>query len=157
MTFFAIGTLIVVYKFDQIIVPLIKEKNNKEHVVMSTLFDLLSNIKTIITLRCESKAREAIEHKVHDVFPVFKSYSLRNEWKWFTMDMMMQTVIMFVLAWYIWSVFSVGGTVLIGTLMMLYQYIEKMSTAFDNFTWQYSGIVTQKADMQATTNIHEAY
>lgn len=97
MTIFAVSTFYIVYKYDQIIVPLIKAKNDKEHIVMSTLFDLLSNIKTIITLRCEGKAREAIEHKVHDVYPVFKSYSVWNEWKWFTMDMMMQIVIMLVL------------------------------------------------------------
>lgn len=41
--------------------------------------------------------------------------------------------------------------------MMIYQYIHKMSDAFDNFTWQWSGIVTKKADMEATQDIEQAY
>lgn len=46
---------------------------------------------------------------------------------------------------------------MIGTFTMLFQYAQKMNSALENFTWQYSGIVTKKADMEAVADIDEAY
>jgi hypothetical protein len=40
---------------------------------------------------------------------------------------------------------------------MLIQYTEKMKNSCENFTWQYSGIVRKKADMEAAENIEIAY
>jgi ABC-type bacteriocin/lantibiotic exporter with double-glycine peptidase domain len=157
MLAFAVITFIVVRKFDQLIIPLIKAKNRKEHVVMSTLFDFLSNIKTVITLRFESRALTALRGKIADVFPVFRKYSILNEWKRFSMDMLMKLVITLVLGWYVWEQFQLTGTVLIGTFTMLFQYAQKMNDAFGSFTWQYSGIVTKKADMEAVADIEDAY
>ena len=97
MFIFCVATFFVVWKFDKYIVPLIKARNKKEHVVMSTLFDFLSNIKTVITLRFESRALKTIRQKVHDVFPVFRKYSVINEWKWFSMDFLMALVISLIL------------------------------------------------------------
>ena len=157
MFIFAITTFFVVWKFDQYIIPLIKARNKKEHVVMSTLFDFLSNIKTVITLRFESRALAAVRGKVHDVFPVFRRYSILNERKWFSMDMLMKIVIALVLGRYVYEQFALSGTVMIGTFTMLFQYAQKMNDAFSNFTWQYSGIVTKKADMEAIADIELAY
>lgn len=89
MIVFSIITFVVVWKFDQYIIPLIKAKNRKEHVVMSTLFDFLSNIKTVITLRFETHAMITLRTKISHVFPVFKKYSIINERKWFSMDTLM--------------------------------------------------------------------
>ncbi len=150
-------TFVIIWKFDQYIVPLIKVKNRKEHVVMSTLFDLLSNIKTIITLRFESKALEAVRTKMQDVFPSYWKYTVINEWKRFSMDTLMARVIALILGWYVYEQFSLNGTVLIWTFTMLFQYAGKMNEAMNNFTRQYSGVVTKKADLESVADIEEAY
>ncbi len=147
----------VVVKFDKIIVPLIKERNKREHVVMSVLFDYLSNIKTVITLRFESQALQALKQKIDHVFPVFEKYSVMNEYKWFSMDMLMNVVTLTALWWYIYQQFSLEGTVLIGTMITVYQYISKMRQAFDNFTWQYSWLITLKADVEAAEDIEQEF
>lgn len=90
-------TFSLVRKFDQIIVPLVKKRNKKEHLVMSTLFDFFSNIKTIITLRFESSALDTLKQKVEAVFPVYYRYVRLTEWKRFSIDMMISLAIILVL------------------------------------------------------------
>jgi len=157
MLLFGAMMFLIVWKFDQYIVPLIKKRNHKEHIVMSTLFDLLSNIKTIVTLRFEGRALQTVNDKIEDVFPVFKSYRILNERKWFSMDILMAIVTSLVLGRYLYEQFSMTGTVLIGTFTMLFQYTQKMDQALSNFTRQYSGIVTSKADVESIGDIEQAY
>lgn len=158
LLFFGVICFYVIWKIDKrILIPLIEQKNKKEHRVMSTLFDFLSNIKTVITLRFEERALWSLRKKIQDVFPTFRKFTLWNEYKWFSMDMIMKIVVMTILWGYIYQQFQSGWIVLIGTMIMLYQYIDKMSEAFNNFTWQYSGIVTKKTDMETVVDIDQAY
>lgn len=82
----------IVRKFDKYLVPLIKIQNKKEHIVMSTLFDLLSNIKTVITLRFESRALIAVKDKIKGIFPFLWKYTVSNEWKRFIMDSLLAII-----------------------------------------------------------------
>ena len=124
---------------------------------MSTFFDFLSNIKTVITLRFENRALTTLREKIRDVFPVFLRFSIVNEWKRFTMEALLALAVVGILGFYLHAQFSLGEVILIGNLTMLIQYIEKMQKAFQNFTWQYSGIVKKKADMQAVDDIEDMY
>lgn len=73
------------------------------------------------------------------------------------MDLLMAVVTSLVLGRYVYEQFSMTGTVLIGTFTMLFQYTQKMDQALTNFTWQYSGIVTNKADVESVEDIEQAY
>lgn len=148
---------IIIWKFDVYLIGLIKRRNKKEHLVMSTLFDFLSNIKTVITLRFENRALSTLREKVKDVFPVFLRFSVVNEWKWFTMEALLALAVVGILWLYLQEQFTLGGVILIGNLTMLIQYIEKMQKAFQNFTRQYSWIVKKKTDMEAVNNIEKMY
>jgi ABC-type bacteriocin/lantibiotic exporter with double-glycine peptidase domain len=97
MILFGVLTFFLITKFDTYIIPLIKIKNLKEHVVMSTLFDMLSNIKTIITLRFESRALATVRSKIQEVFPVYMRYNVLDEWKRFSMDILMAASITLIL------------------------------------------------------------
>ncbi|USN55545.1 MAG: hypothetical protein H6765_02925 [Candidatus Peribacteria bacterium] len=46
---------------------------------------------------------------------------------------------------------------MIGSLTMLIQYIEKMKRACGNFTWQYSSLIGMKADLEDGDDIESAY
>ena len=150
-------TLWVVWRFDLVLIEMIKKKNKKEHVVMSTLFDLLSNIRTVITLRFEHRALAMVRKKIQDVRPIVKPYRKLSEWKRFSMEILMRSVMIFVFGRYVFEQFTLTGTVLIGTLTMLIQYVQKMKDAFQSFTWQYSSIVNGKTDMMTVVDIEESY
>ncbi len=50
-----------------------KEVNEKEHIVSSTLFDSLSNIVTVITLRLEKRMETDVVRKVMAAFPLSRT------------------------------------------------------------------------------------
>lgn len=148
---------LIVIRFDKKIVPLLRERNKKEHVVMSTFFDFLSNIKTVIALRFEWSALETLKKKISLVFPPYAKYIRLNERKRFSMDMMLSISFVVVIWLYIWTELSSEWVVLIWTMTMLMQYTERMKQAFHNFTWQYSWLITKKTDMETVDDIERAY
>ncbi len=150
-------TFWIVWKYDQKIVPLIKQKNEKEHLVMSTLFDFFSNIKTIITLRFEASALVTVKETIEQVFPTYARYIRINEWKWFSVDMMISLAIMLVMWTYLWTELSTSWTVLLWTLTMLIQYTRRMDDAFRNFARQYSWLVKKQADMESVDGIEQEF
>src|SRR5688572_12320347 len=80
-------TIWVIMKFDKPFVKALNEANEREHVVSSTLFDSISNIMTVITLRLEKSMEKGLLSKVQLIFPPFRRKVYINEWKWFVADM----------------------------------------------------------------------
>jgi len=152
-----LSTFVVVWKFDQTLIPLQKTQNTKRHKVASILFDYLSNIKTIITLRCESIVNTVLSDSIEQVRPAYNKYAVINERKWFIVSMILAAVTSITIGFYIYGQVVAGTTILIGTIAMIYQYIQRLSNSFYNFAWQYSHIVTQKNDFQTVEHIIIAY
>jgi ABC-type bacteriocin/lantibiotic exporter with double-glycine peptidase domain len=54
----------LIYTFDKPLIKNLNATNEKEHVVSSTLFNCLSNINTVITLRLEKQREKSLLQKV---------------------------------------------------------------------------------------------
>lgn len=147
----------VIQKYDTILVKLLDEQNKLQHKISALTFDYLSNIKTVITLRFEERVRSVLRDAITAVFPVFKKYVVLNEMKRFTMNMLLTVVISTLLGLYIYQEYSMNGIVLVGTITMMFQYIQRMSDSLYNFAWQYSMIVQNKVNIQAVDSILSAY
>src|SRR5690606_22550239 len=65
-------TILIIVRFDRAFIKSLREVNEQEHHVSSTLFDTLSNITTVITLRLEKVVHAAFLEKLARVFPPFK-------------------------------------------------------------------------------------
>ena len=76
-------TVWVILRFDRPFIKALDETNEREHVVSATLFDSLSNIITVITLRLEKRIQAVWAGKIGAVFPPFMRQVKINEWKWF--------------------------------------------------------------------------
>ncbi|MFI5154889.1 MAG: ABC transporter transmembrane domain-containing protein, partial [Chitinophagales bacterium] len=85
-------TIWVIFKFDKPFIKTQEEINEKEHMISATLFDSLSNIMTVITLRLEKSMEKGLLGKVKDLLRPFKKNVLINEWKWFTADMLIALI-----------------------------------------------------------------
>src|SRR4051812_9244827 len=83
-----IFTIWVIFKFDKPFIKSLEEVNEHEHVASSTLFDSLSNIITVITLRLEKRIEASFMGKIANIFPPFRRNVIINEWKWFTAQML---------------------------------------------------------------------
>lgn len=129
----AIMGAIVIYvllKFDKPFIAASREVNEKEHVVSSTLFDSLSNIITVITLRLEKRMEKGLFSRVMDILPPFRRKILVNEWKWFTMEMCVGLIYGVILVGYVYQNWVPGETFLIGTLVTLMAYVERFTGVF---------------------------
>lgn len=83
----------IIRRFDLRVIDLIKQKNRKEHKVASLMYDYLSNIKTIITLRFAERTWQVLRGKIDEVYPPFKKRAIVNERKWFIVSMVVTIVV----------------------------------------------------------------
>jgi len=150
-------TVWVIFQFDKPFIKALDETNEKEHVVSSTLFDSLSNIITVITLRLEKRMQISLMDKVADVFPPFKRNVLINEWKWFVASLFIGLIYVTVTTGYIYQNYTPGSVFLVGGLVTLLGYVNQFTSVFQDVAWQYTEIIRYNTEVQTARTIGEAY
>ena len=152
-----VGIVWIIFLFDKPYIASLKEVNEKEHVVSATLFDTLSNIITVITLRLENRMEKVVLQKVEDVLPPYKRNVRINEWKWFVVDMLVGVIYATILLGYIYQNYTPGQTFLIGGLVTLMGFVHRFTSVFHNIAWMYTEVVRYDTDVKAALHIIEAY
>lgn len=152
-----VGIVYIIFLFDKPYIATLKEVNEKEHVVSSTLFDTLSNIITVITLRLENRMEKVVMQKVGDVLPPYKRNVRINEWKWFVVDTLVGFIYAIILIGYVYQHYTPGETFLIGGLVTLMGFVQRFTSVFHNIAWMYTDIVRYDTDIKTAINIIDAY
>jgi ABC-type bacteriocin/lantibiotic exporter with double-glycine peptidase domain len=147
----------MIRKFDKPFIKSLREVHEREHEVSSTLFDSLSNIVTVITLRLEKRIKISLMKKVTDVFPAFKRNVTINEWKWFTAQMMVGLIYAVITLGYIYQNYIPGQVFYIGGLVVLIGYVNQFTSVFNDIASQYTQIVKYNTEIQNTQEIETAY
>jgi ATP-binding cassette subfamily B protein len=161
--FGAIGVLIgminiwVIFKFDKPFIKALDETNEKEHIVSSTLFDSLSNIITVITLRLEKRMKISLMGKVGEVFAPFQRSVVINEWKWFVASLFIAIIYIVVTAGYVYQNFIPGQVFLVGGLVTLLSYVNQFTSVFQDIAWQYTEIIRYNTEVQTARLIGSTY
>jgi len=119
-------TIWLIFQFDKPLIKHLNETNEKEHVVSANLFDSLSNINTVITLRLEKQMEKSLLQKVRDVFPPFRKNVVVNEWKWFVADMLVALVYAVITIGYVIQNRLPGQVFLVGGLVTLLAYVNSL-------------------------------
>ena len=146
----AIGavTVYIIFRFDKPFMKAVDETNEKEHVVSSTLFDSLSNIITVITLRLEKRMEKSILQKVDGVFPPFNSSIKINEWKWFVADTMVTLIYVITALGYLYQHTRPGAVFMLGSLVSLLGFVNQFTSVFHDIAFQYTNIVQYNTNVQ---------
>ena len=152
-----IVTIWIIFKFDKPIIKLLHETNEKEHLVSSTLFDSLSNINTVITLRLEERMKKSLFDQVQKVLPPFRKNVVLNEWKWFVADMLVVLIYGLIVIGYIIQQYEPGQVFLVGGLVTLVAYVNQFTSVFHDIAWQYNQIVRYNTDVLSVGEIQGAY
>ena len=152
-----IFTVWVIFKFDNPFVKAVDETNEKEHVVSSTLFDSLSNINTVITLRLEKRMENGLLKRVKDVFNPFMRTVMINEWKWFIADTLVAVIYVVTVVGYIYQHWEPGKIFMVGNLVALLGFVNQFTSVFHDIAWQYTQIVQYDTNVQTARFISEAY
>ena len=155
--FLGFFVVIIILKFDKPYIATLHEVNEREHVVSSTLFDSLSNIITVITLRLEKRMEGSLLQKVMEVFPPFRKNIRINEWKWFVTDILVNLIYILILVGYVYQNWIPGEVFLIGGLVTVMAYVNSFTSVFHNIAYQYTDIVRHNTDVSAALPILEAY
>lgn len=153
-----IGVVVIILKFDKPYIKTLEEVNEGEHKVSSTLFDSLSNIITVITLRLQRRMESGLLLKVNHIFPSFGRNIRINEWKWFVVDgVCISLIYAVILLGYIYQNWQSGEVFLIGGLVTLMGYVGRFTSVFQNVAWQYTQIVKYNTDVETAKSIIDAY
>lgn len=135
----------ITVKFDRQLIPQYTALNRMENEISASVFDAISNIATVITLRVEKLVFSAIMHKMEKPFELFKRNQRLSEVKWFLNGVCVTVMTILVLAVYFWQNINTTQGVLVGSVFLLINYLEKISELFYTFTRMYSDIVRQKS------------
>jgi ATP-binding cassette, subfamily B, bacterial len=155
----AIGvfTVFLIFKFDKPFMKAVDDTNEKEHVVSSTLFDSLSNIITVITLRLEKQMETSVMKKVKEVFAPFSRSVRINEYKWFVADILVSLIYVITAVGYIYQHTRPGSIFMLGSLVALLGFVNQFTSVFHDIAWQYTQIVQYNTNVQTARFIADAY
>jgi ATP-binding cassette subfamily B protein len=149
--------IMAIFSFDKPIIRTQEEINEREHTISATLFDSLSNIMTVITLRLEKNMENGLMGKVKDLLSAFRKNALINEWKWFTADMLIALTYGIITVGFISQHWEPGKTFYVGGLVTLLGFVNQFTSVFHDVAWQYNQIVQYNTDVQTASNIEKEY
>ncbi|WP_431211714.1 ABC transporter ATP-binding protein [Puia sp. P3] len=152
-----IFTIFIIRTFDKPFIRALDEVNEKEHTVSATLFDSLSNIMTVITLRLEKSMETGLLNKVRQIYNPFRKSAVINEWKWFCAEMLIVCIYVTVVLGYIFQNWVPGKEFSLGSLVALVAYINQFTSVFQDVAWQYTEIVQYNTNVQTAAVISESY
>ena len=152
-----VGIVYVILRFDRPYVATLRQVNEGEHRVSSGLFDSLSNIKTVLTLRLQGRMETELDGRIEAMLPPFRRNVRINEWKWFTVEMLVGLIYSIILLGYIWQSYVPGEVFLIGGLVTLMTYVQQFVSVFQNVAYQYTQIVDYHTDVTTATGILDAF
>jgi ATP-binding cassette, subfamily B, bacterial len=148
-------TVLVIIRFDKPFIKSLKQVNERENEVSSRLFDSLSNILTVITLRSQESVTRGFISKLTDVYKPFKQNVVVNEWKWFIAQMLVGIIYAVVTIGYIYQNTGTGEVFMIGGLVVLLGYVNQFTSVFNDIASQYTQIVKFDTDIQNAFTIEK--
>lgn len=153
------GTIMMVIslRFDRFLIHYRVQLNKSGHGIAAALFDYISNVRTIITLRLQRLVNQELKSRIQQLFPIFSKNIRVNEWKWFTHGMFMAVIIFFTLLLYVSEQLNTGEVIAIGSIMALFQYVDRFSNAFFGLGWQWESLTLSATDIRSAETILKAY
>lgn len=154
-----LGLLVVftIFQFDKPYIKTLEQVNEAEHKVSATVFDSLSNVVTVITLRLQGRLQKTLLGRIMLVWPPFKKNVSINEWKWFVTDMLVALIYVVILIGYVWQHWVPGEVMLLGGLVTLMGYVERFTSVFHNVAYLYTDVVKDATNVKTAFIISEAY
>jgi ABC-type multidrug transport system fused ATPase/permease subunit len=142
---FIIGML---FLFDRKLIPLYSAENEVENRVGAVLFDYVSNMTTIITLRLSELTHSNLFQRIMAVWPFYRKEVILNETKWFSMMFLLSVFQAIILIGYTLYTFKTTGTILIGLVVMIIRYQQDLENVFRELSSHWGDIVHMDTDVK---------
>ncbi|MCK4650177.1 ABC transporter ATP-binding protein [Candidatus Pacearchaeota archaeon] len=154
---FSFLVLFIIIKIDTKLYKYYKELNKYSNKLSSAIFDYLSNILTVITLRLKKIVSRKIDDKFMAACEINKKSVLLNEFKWSFASISISLMTVLALSYRAYSDYYGKGIILIGTLYMLYGYLRTVGNTFFEFANRYGTITKYDARIRGAYPIDEAF
>ncbi len=146
-------TVTMILKIDKVLIKQYKELNKMDNNISAKVFDVISNITTVIILRVEKLVSKTIFRKIIKPFNLFVRNNKINEVKWFLVSFCSALMLFLTLFSYIYFNFKTGAVILVGTVYALYGYVSRINDLFYRFAYRYSDITRQRTNVMNAEEI----
>ncbi len=147
----------IMFIYDKRLIPGYKIVNRLENTTSAKIYDVISNITTVIILRIENLVFKSVNKAIEKPFSQFKKNIIDNEWKWFWGAGVGQLSVVLAVAVYLFSSVSAGKILLIGSIFILYSYASKVRETFFSFAQLYGNAVKWKANIANAEEISKDF
>lgn len=157
----AISTVIVA--FDGALMKLAVAENQAERRYAARLLDFVGNVSSVLSLRLQEGTRRLLDSRLMAVFEPLRRSIVLNEWKWCSVDLSGV-----VLSWGLVAVYvlfasagasagtAAAGTVMLGSLFMVYQYAQQAAGVLGTIASQYQAVSRTRTDFASAAIVLNA-
>ena len=150
-------TIGIIVKVDKNLYIKYKRLNLYSNKLSAAVFDYLSNVATVITLRLKDVVLKEVDTKQMASYPTYRKTVVLSESKWAVASIAISAITVSALVYRSSTEFMLTGTILVGTLYMLYGYLERAGETFYRFAEAYGQIVRYNARIVGAYPLDEAY
>ncbi|OGI82946.1 hypothetical protein A3G53_02445 [Candidatus Nomurabacteria bacterium RIFCSPLOWO2_12_FULL_44_11] len=143
----------IMFIYDKKLIPGYRVVNQLENKISAKVYDVISNITTVIILRIEHLVFKAISKSIDTPFLQFKKNIINNEMKWFWAATLGQLSVILTIGIYLFSNVSKGNIILIGFVYILYSYASKVRETFFSFAQLYNDAVKWRSNISNAEEI----
>ena len=154
---FSFLTIYFIYKIDLKLNKQYAEINNYGNKASAKIFDYISNVITVITLRLKPTVKKEIDNSVMASYKVEKKNVVLNEIKWGFASVAISLMTVIVLSLKAYSDYHIDGIIKIGTLYILYGYLSAVGNTFFRFAALYGSIVQYSSQIENARTIDDEF
>ena len=149
--------IFIIMKMDNKLIKKYKQINVFSNKMSSSIFDYLSNIITVITLRLKRRVSKEIDDKIMASYQTEKEAIVFNEIKWAFSSIAISAMTVAALIYNAYTSYFATGTILIGTLYILYGYLGNVGKSFQRFASLYGSVTRKSARVEGIDIIDEEH
>lgn len=140
-----LGAATIVVKFDRVLIVRYRHLSRTENIIAEKIFDMISNIRTVIILRIEKLLAESVFRKIMEPFKFYNQTNKTNEFKWFWVSLCSASMKILILGSYIYLHWRDNTPLLVAPIYILYSYVQNINETFYSFAGLYGNVVKQSA------------
>lgn len=154
---FSLTTLTIMMKIDNRLNKHYEELNKFSNKLSEAIYDYISNIFTIITLRLKRAVSSEVDSRIMASYKTHKKSVYLQELKWGFASIALSLMTVLVLIYKTYTDYSTTGIILIGTLYILYGYLNTVGNTFFSFAYLYGSIVSNNARVKGAKTLDDEF
>jgi ATP-binding cassette subfamily B protein len=146
----------VILRCDVAMMKLSENENQAERRYAAGVLDVLGNIGSVMCLRLQPSTHRLLARRLEAVFVPLRRMIVLNEVKWCAVDILSVCLTWGLVASYVWHTGTGQGTVMLGTLFMVYQYAQQAGGVIGSMAGNFQSLARTRADYASGRPIWQA-